>query len=47
MHPTFKNHAHTLGAVFFLDVHDEDIHRYLNKKTVEAADAIVGKKEGL
>jgi shikimate kinase len=47
MHPKFKPHAQTLGKVFFLDVSNEDILRYLNKKTTDAANCIVGKHEGV
>jgi hypothetical protein len=47
MHPKFKPHAQSLGKVFFLDVPNEDILKYLNKKTIDAANCIVGKHEGV
>ena len=46
MHPKFKPHAQTLGKVFFIDVPNEDILKYLNKKTTDAANCIVGKHQG-
>ena len=47
MHPKFKPHAQTLGKVFFLDVPNEDILKYLNMKTTDAANCVVGKHEGV
>ena len=47
MHQKFKPHAQKLGKVFFLDVPNEDILKYLNKKTTDAANSIVGKHEGV
>ncbi|CAB4040312.1 Threonine synthase-like 1 [Paramuricea clavata] len=47
MHPKFKPHAQSLGKVFFLDVPNEDILKYLNKKTIDAANCVVGKHEGM
>ena len=46
MHPNFKSHAQSLGKVFFLDVPNEDILKYLNKKSINHANAVVGKQEG-
>ena len=47
MHPKFKPHAQSLGEIFFLDVPKENILKYLNKKTTDAANCIVGKHQGL
>lgn len=46
MHPKFKPHVQSLGNVFYLDVTSEDNVKYLNKKTTDAANCIVGKHEG-
>lgn len=47
MHPKFKPHAQSLGKVFFLDVRHEDILKYINKKTLDASNSIVGKHDGV
>lgn len=46
MYTHFKPHAQSLGRIFFLDVSHEDILKYLNKKTTDETNAIVGKYQG-